>query len=102
MRGWRLSAQRRLSLLRPSARQNRKHRPTFHRRWPLDNRNIGDAGSDAPDLVASYLGMRRFAAPESHFDLDFVALLEEATRRPDAHLQVVVVGARSNAHLFDL
>jgi len=98
----RLSPLRRLSLLRATARQNGKHRPTFHRRWPLDNGNVGNPGGDATDLVASYLGMRRLASPESHLDLDLVALLEEASGRPDAHLQVVIVRARSNAHFLDL
>jgi hypothetical protein len=92
----------RLSLLGASARQNRKHRPTFHRRWPLDNGYVGNAGSDATDLVTRHFGVRRLASPESHFDLYFVSLLEEAARGPDAHLQVVVIGARSNAHLLDL
>jgi hypothetical protein len=85
-----------------TARQNGKHRPTFHRRWPLDDGNVGNAGSDATDLVASHFGMRRLASPESHLDLYFVPLLEEAARGPDAHLQVVVISARSNAHFLDL
>jgi hypothetical protein len=91
-----------LSLLGTAARQNGKHRPTFHRRWPLDDGYVSNAGSDATDLVASYLGMRRLASPESHFDLYFVSLFEEAARGPDSHLQVVVVSAGSNAHFLDL
>jgi hypothetical protein len=91
-----------LCLLGASTRQNGKHRPTFHRGWPFDDGNIGNAGGDATNLIASHLGMRCLASPESHLDLYFVPLLEEATGGPDSHLQVVIIGAGSNAHLLNL
>jgi hypothetical protein len=46
--------------------------------------------------------MGRLAAPEAHLDLDFVALLEKATRGTHAHLEIVIVGARPQPHLLDL
>jgi hypothetical protein len=99
VRRWRLSCQ---CLLGATTRQNGEHRPTLHRGWPFDDGNVGNAGGDATNLVASHLGVRRLASPESHLDLYFVPLLEESTSRPDPHLQVVIVGAGSNAYFLYL
>ena len=46
--------------------------------------------------------MRRLAPAEPHFYFDLVTFLEEAAGRSDPNLQVVLVGARSDAHLLDL
>jgi len=46
--------------------------------------------------------MRRFAAPESHFDLDFVALFQESAGGPHPDLKIVVVGARAYPHFLNL
>jgi hypothetical protein len=46
--------------------------------------------------------MRRFPPAETHFNFDLVPVLQEPSRRPHPHLQIVVVRARSQAHLFDL
>ncbi len=46
--------------------------------------------------------MRRLASAEAHFDLDLVAILQETPRGADANLQIVLIGARPQADLFDL
>ncbi len=46
--------------------------------------------------------MRRLATPEADLDFDFVPLFQEPARRPHAHLQVMVVGARPYPYFLDL
>jgi hypothetical protein len=46
--------------------------------------------------------MRRFPPTESHFNFYLVPVLQETSRGPHPHLQIVVVRARSQSHLFDL
>jgi hypothetical protein len=85
-----------------ATRQNREHCSSLERRRALDNRDVGHPRGDAPDLIARDFGMRRLATAEAYLDFDFVALLEESARRAHAHLQVMIVGTRSQPHFFDL
>jgi hypothetical protein len=45
--------------------------------------------------------MGRLTTAEAHLDFDLVALFQEPPRGPYAHLQIVIVGAWAQAHLFD-
>ena len=46
--------------------------------------------------------MRRLPPAEAHLDFDFVPIFEESPRGTHSHLQVMVIGARPQPHLFDL
>jgi hypothetical protein len=87
---------------RSAAGQNREHRPALERRCAFDYGDIGHPRGDTPNLIAGNFRMRRFATAEAYLDLNFVALLEKSARRAHAHLEVVVVRARAQAHFFDL
>jgi hypothetical protein len=88
--------------LRATARQDGEHGAAFHGRRTLDDSDVSHAGSDATYLVARDLWVCRFTSPEAHFDLNFVAFLEEAPRGANPDLQVMIVRAWADAYLFDL
>lgn len=66
----------------------------------LDHGNVRDAGGNRCNLRAGNLRVCRLSAAEAYLDLDFVTVLEEPSRGAHADLEVVLVGARSQAHLF--
>jgi hypothetical protein len=89
-------------LLGPPASEDCEHRSALQGGRSLDHANVGDAGGDARNLGSGDFGMGRFTAAEAHFDLDFVAVLQETASGSYTHLQVVLVGPWPQAHFLDL